>query len=154
MGSNSIREMCKLMMLSLCQGLGKIRYFSIYQQAVQYLEIQMLYAIQITELCRVPIARCVPHILGCLHHHDWLNMVHNMTRLAQFSQQMQVHTVLLRLRMLGDLSYYFYCPSIYRSFVLKMRSVVNIETPHVIQRKFYFEKKNQTNKNEKYLVSS
>ena len=25
--------------------------------------------------------------LGCVHHHDWLNMVHNMTGLAQFRQQ-------------------------------------------------------------------
>ena len=35
----------------------------------------------------VPTARCVPQILGCVHHHDWFNMVHNRTRLAQFSQQ-------------------------------------------------------------------
>ena len=32
-------------------------------------------------------------------------MVHNMTRLAQFSQQ-----VLLGLRVLGDLTYCIYCP--------------------------------------------
>ena len=42
---------------------------------------------QLTELCGVPIARCVPQILTCVHHHDWLNTEHSMTRLAQFSQQ-------------------------------------------------------------------
>ena len=42
---------------------------------------------QITELSGVPIARCESQILGCVHHHDWLNLVHNMTGLAQFSQQ-------------------------------------------------------------------
>ena len=54
--------------------------------------------------------RCVPQILGCVHHHDWLNMVHNMTRLSQFSQQVLVHTALFGLRMLGDLSYYIHSP--------------------------------------------
>ena len=49
-------------------------------------------------------SRCVPQILRCVHHHDWLKMVH-MTRLAQFSQQ-----VLLGLRVLGDLTYCIYCP--------------------------------------------
>ena len=60
----------------------------------------------------VPITRCVPQILGCVHHRDWLNMVHNMTGLAQFSQQVKVglHTVLFGLRMFGDLSYHIYCP--------------------------------------------
>ena len=42
---------------------------------------------QIIELCGVPIALCVQQILGCVHHHDWLNMAYNMPRLAQFSQQ-------------------------------------------------------------------
>ena len=42
---------------------------------------------KITELSGVQIVRCVPHILRCIHHHDLLNMVHNMTRFAQFSQQ-------------------------------------------------------------------
>ena len=40
---------------------------------------------EITELCGVPIARCVPQIMRYVHHHDWLNMVQKMTRLAQFS---------------------------------------------------------------------
>ena len=53
----------------------------------QGFELGYEYNGQITELCGVQIARCVPEILGCVHHHDWLNMVHNMTRLAQFSQQ-------------------------------------------------------------------
>ena len=29
----------------------------------------------------------VPQILWCVHHQDWLNMVQNKTRLAQFSQK-------------------------------------------------------------------
>ena len=48
---------------------------------------------QITELSGLRISQCVSQILGCVHHHDWLNMVHNMTRLAQIRQQVLVHTV-------------------------------------------------------------
>ena len=47
---------------------------------------------QITELSGVLIARCVPKILGCVRHKDFLNMVHNMIRLAQCCQQ--VHRVI------------------------------------------------------------
>ena len=46
--------------------------------------------------------------MGRVRHHDWLNIVHNMTQLAQFNQQ--VHTVLLGLRMFGDLTFCIYCP--------------------------------------------
>ena len=51
--------------------------------------------------------------------HDWLNMVHNTTRLVEHGTQhdtinsnsptvVQVHTVLLGVRQLGDLFYYIY----------------------------------------------
>ena len=49
------------------------------------------------------------------------NMIHNRTRLPQFCQQVQVHTVLLGLHMFGDFSYSIYCPSLNPTMNLTMK---------------------------------
>ena len=85
--SQSWHVMCTMLNQSKWPGLRQSRWFDLLLWLIFSLSSNTIWAEyngHITELTGVPIARCVPQILDS---HDWLNMVHNMTRLAQFSQQ-------------------------------------------------------------------
>ena len=60
---------------------------------------------QINEIDLVPITQCV-------RHHHWLNMIHDMTRLAQFVNKCQYTACYWDSVNLSDLYYCIYSPRI------------------------------------------